>query len=180
MLQKLMKMKTVRFIEFIDKYITCALPDETKYPEMSNLITKVQTQYHTTTCRKKKSVMCRFNAPWALTDKTRIVRSEDKIDETIVKQSRKLIDKVLSYTVTISDLSDVTLLEILQECGVTSEQYGNALGFVEKRVSIFYKRKPSEVNKGPYNGVILKLLKSNMNLQFVTGVYARLIYLMSY
>ena len=41
-------------VEFIDKYITCALPDETKYPEMSNLVKKVQTHHHTTTCRKKK------------------------------------------------------------------------------------------------------------------------------
>ena len=72
-------------VEFIDKYITCALPDEPKYPEMSNLVKKVQSQHHTTTCRKKKGVKCRFNASWAPSDKTRIVHSEEKIDETIVK-----------------------------------------------------------------------------------------------
>ena len=50
--------------EFIDKYIiACALPNETKYPEMSKLVKKVQTHHHTTTCRKKKGVVCRFNAP---------------------------------------------------------------------------------------------------------------------
>ena len=107
--------KESEVVEFIDKYITCALPDETKYPEMSNLVKKVQTHHHTTTCRKKKGVACRFNAPLALTDKTRIVCSDQKIDESIVKQSRKLIDKVLSYIITISDLPDVTLSEILQE-----------------------------------------------------------------
>ena len=98
-------------VEFIDKYITCALPDETKYPEMSNLVKKVQTHHHTTTCRKRKGVTCRFNALWAPTNNTRAVCSNEKIDET-VKQSRKLIDKVLSYIVTISDLSDVTLRNI--------------------------------------------------------------------
>ena len=36
------------------------------------------------TCRKKKEVACRFNAPWAPSNKTRIIRSEEKIDETIV------------------------------------------------------------------------------------------------
>ena len=41
-------------IEFIDKYITCVLPDEEKYPEMNKLVRKVQTHHHTTTCRKKK------------------------------------------------------------------------------------------------------------------------------
>ena len=36
----------------------------------------------------------------------------------------------------MSDLSDVTLSEIVEECGVTPEQYDNALGCVEKKVSI--------------------------------------------
>ena len=35
-------------VEFCNKYITCALADEIKYPEIS----KVQTLNHTTTCRK--------------------------------------------------------------------------------------------------------------------------------
>ena len=52
------------------------------------------THHHTTTCR--------FDAPWAPPDKTRIVRSEKKIDETKVKQSKKLIEKVLSHIVTVS------------------------------------------------------------------------------
>ena len=43
-----------KVIEFIDKYITCALPDEEKYPEMNKLVRKVQTHHQTTTCRKKK------------------------------------------------------------------------------------------------------------------------------
>ena len=119
-------------VKFIDKYIRCALPDETKYPEMSNLVKKVQTHHRTTTCGKKMGVTCSFNAPWAPTDKTRIVRYEDKNDETIVKRSRKLIDKVLSYIVTINYLSDVILSEILEECGVTPKQYDNALRCVEK------------------------------------------------
>ena len=73
-------------VEFIDKYITYALPNATKYPEMSNLVKKVQTHHDTATCRKKKGVGCRFNAPWAPSNKTRIVHSEKKIDETIVNQ----------------------------------------------------------------------------------------------
>ena len=167
-------------VEFIDKYITCCVLDATKYPEMSHLVKKVQTHHHKTTCRKKKRVACRFNAPWAPSDKIRKVRSEEKIDQTIVNQNKKLTEKVLSYIVTISNLSDITLSQILEECGVTAEQYDNALGCVEKEVSILYKRKPCEVNIGPYNAVILELLRSNMNLQFVTGVCAMLTYPTSY
>ena len=61
-------------VVYIDKYITCALPDETKYPEMRNLVKIVQIHNHTTTSRKKENVTCRFNAPWAPSDQTRIVR----------------------------------------------------------------------------------------------------------
>ena len=101
-----------------------------------NLVKKVQTHHHTTTCREKKGVACRFDAPWAPSYETRIVCSERKIDETVVNQSIKLIDKVLSYVITISDLSDVTLSEILEECGVTAEHYGNTLRCIEKKVYI--------------------------------------------
>ena len=41
------------WVEFLDKHITCASSDETKYPEMSNVVKKVQTHDHATTCRKK-------------------------------------------------------------------------------------------------------------------------------
>ena len=85
----------------------------TKYAEMSNLVKKVQAHHHTATCRKKKGVACRFNAPWAPLNKTRMIRSDEKIDETIVNQSKKLIEKVPSY-ITINDLSDVTLSQILE------------------------------------------------------------------
>ena len=97
---------------------------------MSNLVKKVQTHHH------KMGVGCRFNAPCEPSNKTRIICSEEKIDETIVNQSKKLIEKVLSYIVTISDLSDVTLLLHLEKCGVTAEQYDNTLGCMEKKVYI--------------------------------------------
>ena len=74
---------------------------------MGNLIKKVRTHHHTTTCRKKKSAVSQFKTPWAPSDK-RIV------DEAIVNQSKKLTNKVLSYVVTLCDLSDVTQSELQQ------------------------------------------------------------------
>ena len=65
-------------------------------------------------------------------------------------------------------------------CGISKDRYYNALEYVQKKVSIIYKRRPGEVYIGPYNTMILMLLKSNMNIQFVTGVYAMLTYLTSY
>ena len=84
-------------VEFIDKHITC-FTVETKYPKISNLVKKVQIHHNRTTCRKKKCVAYRFNAIWVPSGETKIIRSEEKMDETKVKKSKKL-EKVLSYIV---------------------------------------------------------------------------------
>ena len=148
-------------IELIDKYITCALLDEEKYPEVNKLVKKVETHHHTITCGKKNGVTCRFNAPWTPSMETRIVRCEENKDEMKVKSSKILIEKVLCFLVKIDDLSYVTQSEILEKCGVTGEQYNSGLICLEKKVSVLYKRKPCKVNIGTYNTVILKLWKAS-------------------
>ena len=90
--------------------------DETKYVEISNLVKKVQS-------RKKKGMTCRFRATWVPSDESRRVHFEENMDETKVKQSKKLINKVYSSIVTINDLSHITLSEILEKSGFTEEQY---------------------------------------------------------
>ena len=79
-----------KVIEFIDKYITCVLPDEEKYSEMNKLVRKVQTHHHTINCRIKKGVICRFNTLWTPSMETTIVRCEEDIDEMKVQSSKKL------------------------------------------------------------------------------------------
>ena len=157
-------------VEFIDKYITCSLPDDKKYPELNSLVKKVQTHHHTTTCRKKKGVTCRFNAPWPPSEETLIVRGEEDVDKTKLSESKKTIDKVLSQIPKIDDLSDITEKELLEKGGVSETEYYNALEYGQEKESVIYKRRPCEVNIGPYNTVILMLLKSNIYIQFVTGV----------
>ena len=56
----------------------------------------------------------------------------------------------------------------------------NALEYGQKKFLIMYKQKPSEVNIWSYNTTTLMLLKSNINIQFFTGVFAMLTYLTSY
>ena len=89
-------------VEFIDKYMTFAVPGKAKYPETRDLVKKVQTYHYVSTCRKKKGVICRFNTLQVPSDETRIVHFKENIDETEVKQSK-----------------------------VTEEQYGKALVCME-------------------------------------------------
>ena len=164
--------------QFIDKYITCSIPDQHKYPELNKLVTSVQRHRHTQTCTKKKGVTCRFNAPWPPSDQTRIIRQEhyDKEEE---KNSKRILDKVLSEVLAIND-DEVSLDQVLHSSGVTEDEYDFALKSMNRKTTILYKRKPNEKWISPYNTVLLSLIKSNMNIQFVTGIYGLLAYLTSY
>ena len=63
---------------------------------------------------------------------------------------------------------------------MSEAEYHEALENTEKKTIVLNKRRPCEMNTVPYNTVILQLLKSNMNVQYVTGIYAMLTYLTSY
>lgn len=169
-------------VQFIDKYITCAIPDKDTEPELHDLVTSRLTHKCTTTCRKKKGVRCRFNSPWPVSDQTKIARGEG-VTRDEVKQSKKIVDKVLTEIVdnrTTEELCNVTLEDILHSSGVSEEEYENAMQTMQRNTAIHHKRQPNELNISPYNTVLLSLLKANMNLQFVTGVYGLLTYLTSY
>ena len=55
-------------IAFIDKYITCSVPNEKEYPALNKLVNKVQQHRHTFTCRKNTGVTCCFDSPWPPSD----------------------------------------------------------------------------------------------------------------
>ena len=65
---------------------------------------------------------------------------------------------------------DATLTKVLDRCVVTEDKYIQALETMRRNISIIYKRKPNETMINPYNTVLLDLIKSNMNFQFVTAV----------
>ena len=83
---------------------------------------------------------------------------------------KAILDKVL-LQLGRPDISELTLQNVLDESGITKGQYDDALEVMDNRVSIVYKRKLNEGYISPYNTVLLSLVKSNMNLQFVTGIY---------
>lgn len=114
-----------------------------------------------------------------LKEKKRIIRGKE-IDKQKWKQSKEILDQVLGEITSTPDLSDVTLQDLLTSCDVSHSEYSDALQCSQQKVSIIYKRKPCEKYISPYNTVMLSLLKSNMNIQFVTGIYGLLAYLMSY
>ena len=164
---------------FIDKYISCSLPDAESNQELHRLVSTVQKHNHTRTCRKKVGVKCRFNAPWAATDKTTIVGATESKNE--YRKANKCIGNVLTEMNRLgTGIASMTLSELLQRCGVTSDEYEKSMASSSRRCTIYYKRKLTESLIVPYNPVLLHAWKANMNIQYVTGEYGVLTYLTSY
>ena len=99
-------------IRFIDKYITCAIPDKEQYPKLHKLVTTVQIHGHSQTCEKKKGVKCRFKYPQPPSLHTHIVRKPD-CDSELAKEKRKIIDTVLANIYDRTDLTGIPLTQIL-------------------------------------------------------------------
>ena len=126
-------------------------------------------------CRKRKGCKCWFNYPCPSSKDTVIVCGQD-ISKEAWKQSKAILNKVLEE-ILICDDFDCNLEEILNSCNVSEYDFYNALHKSDTKLSVHYKWKPNEKDISPYNTVILSLIKSNMNLQYVTGIYGFLTYL---
>jgi hypothetical protein len=58
------------YIDYIDRHVQAYLPDKETDPELYDLRKTYQTHNHSKTCRKYKSVTCRFNFGQFFTDRT--------------------------------------------------------------------------------------------------------------
>ena len=84
---------------FISKYITHVLflADFNK-PNLRCLFRKVQVYHHTTACKKKKDITYRFNEPWSPSANTSIVYGGKVLNAGNLKETKHLIDTILSTT----------------------------------------------------------------------------------
>ena len=105
------------------------------------------------------------------------------LDRESQNEAKDILDKVLSQLVTIAgegDLGKYTLDEILGLANVSRSKYEESLKLYKTKATITYKRNADETFISPYNTTILATLQANMNIQYVTNVYAVLVYLTSY
>jgi hypothetical protein len=76
--------------------------------------------------------------------------------------------------------SDISLAKLLAEANVTAENHDEACKISLKKTSIVMKRDPSETCINPYDPIILLALRSNMDIQYITDVWACVAYITSY
>ena len=177
-------------IEFIDRTISCKLPDETSVLTEEDI--KLQRHKHTHTCYKKKSFRrCRFGIPYPPMVSTQIIEplefdastatKEEIAANTALKETAKRIYSLIdTYDKSDTDLDSVTIQDFFNELFVTEEQYIASLRSCVNRPTIFLKRDLNEIRINAYSETILHLWKANMDLQYILDPYACAVYVISY
>ncbi|XP_071145215.1 uncharacterized protein [Mytilus edulis] len=173
--------------DFVDKYVSCQIPDKTVDPELHSIVTSVQqhSKNHSKSC-KKKGTTCRFNFPRPPSKKTFISRRQSLTDPSIKKSPQQMKDYAQSilhklWTVLHDEhLENITTQNLFDAAGITQKEFEDASNILTKRNSVTLVRTPSDLWINQYNPDLLRCWNANMDIQFITDVYACVVYIISY
>ena len=142
---------------------------------------KLQTHKHSFTCYKRISAhrpqKCRFEAPFMPSRSTEILlpMQQDEIGFDRYVQCYKNIRINLEN----NDYENID--SFYQHNNISSDdEYRSILRAGIKRPRVFIKREPSEKWHNPFNPFVLNLVKSNMDIQFITEEYSCAQYVAEY
>nr|XP_034326027.1 uncharacterized protein LOC105328140 [Crassostrea gigas] len=175
---------------FIDKYVTCAVPAESSDNELRKSVLEVQqhSKKHSKSCRKK-GTECRFHFPRPPSKKTFItsVQEEDNTDDCKI-DSETNVNKAYAKEILVAvwdkiqneDEQILTTEELFDDLSLTQELYEEAHNMLSSKRSIILKRCPNEVWTNQYNRCLLKSWDANMDIQFVLDAFSCIVYIVSY
>ena len=160
--------------DFVDKYITCAIPDV--LDERTEQLISYQTHKHSATCKKGRRNVCRFNFPKPPMRNTMILYPlEDGEPNEVHVENWKRIKSILD------DICPTfTFDEFLQFIELDEASYLLAIRSSLCNKAIFYRRKPAEIRINTYNDFVLRAWGANMDIQFVLDPCACAMYMVSY
>jgi len=115
-------------VQFVDKYVSCSLPDEETQNDLHKLVTELNTHKHTKTCKKHGSE-CRFGFPRPPSPTTLIARPQqiDENDRMTVAEAKDIMKKVYNSMTDWNYLEPMTLDGVLKASGVSQKLYIDAL-----------------------------------------------------
>ena len=167
-------------IEFIDKYISCAKPTVESNEEMSELVAN-QIHRHSHTCRKGRKFQCRFGFPKPPMPRTVILEELPADMDVNAQLAHRKAYKVIEEELKAMGTGEaIDFEEFLARLKLTFDEYILAIRSSLKSTTIFLKRTPSEIRVNAYNPALMKAWRANMDIQFVTNVYACAMYIASY
>ncbi|XP_062616868.1 uncharacterized protein LOC134278575 [Saccostrea cucullata] len=173
--------------DFIDRYITCALPSENDDAELRGIVLGVQqhSKNHSKSCRKK-GTECRFHFPRPPSERTFITKQceEDVEDSESDGKLCKSQAKDILLRVWNEVLDDVngckTTEEIFRNLQLSQDVYEMAHRALSTKTSTILKRNPDEMWTNQYNTCLLKCWDANMDIQYILDPFSCIVYIISY
>ena len=136
---------------FINKYQTCAVPDEAC--DLRDLVLPHQQHVHSVTCRRHGK--CRFSFPHAPSSQTLIFKTSDKPEPVVAVRTIKEMTAVMEKVWKVMDdkdvPNDISYRNLHLRANVTQDSCQAALG-----LSKTGRRNPKERNLNHCNPAILK------------------------
>ncbi|XP_063426085.1 uncharacterized protein LOC134709887 [Mytilus trossulus] len=169
-------------MSFIDKYVTCEIPDENVDKELHDIVMEVHqhSKNHSKTC-KKKGTVCRFNFPRPPSTKTFI--SEPSKPDNENKKDEKVAKEILSGLWTVikeHEDKNLDVSEIFKKTGLTQESFEKYFRFITNRNTVVLKREPNEIYTNQYNPHLLRAWNANMDIQYILDAFSCVVYIISY
>ena len=162
--------------EFIDRYVSCSLPESDE--ELRNLVESLQVHRHSQSCRRTTG--CRFKYPKPPSPSTLISHQPEENCQQQIDFAVRILTAVKEVLQSKDLPSNVTLDEVLTAAHVTLDDYTTALSISKCGQSIILKRQPSEQNVNCYSPAVLRAWQANMDIQYVINAYACVMYIASY
>ncbi|XP_055017901.1 uncharacterized protein LOC129411312 [Boleophthalmus pectinirostris] len=184
-------------IAFVDKYITCQLPEDD--PKLLEMVKTLQThsKHHSKTCRKNKTV-CRFKFPRPPSQRTFIKRARqtpicpkchlknEEAECVCPPDDPTRMGKERAQTI-MSDLQNglrneiaKTTAELQAKVGITQNVFEEAYQVLDGHTCIVLKREVDEVWINQANWDLLSIWEANIDVQYVVDGYACAAYIVSY
>ncbi|VDI67925.1 Hypothetical predicted protein [Mytilus galloprovincialis] len=169
-------------MSFIDKYVTCEIPDEKVDKELHDIVMEVHqhSKNHSKTC-KKKGTVCRFNFPRPPSTKTFI--SEPSKPDKDTKKDEKVAKEILSglwKVIKEHEDKNLDVSEIFKKAGLTQESFEKYFRFITNRNTVVLKREPNEIYTNQYNPHLLRAWNANMDIQYILDAFSCVVYIISY
>lgn len=175
--------------KFVDKFVSCAVPDKSDDPELRDIVLAVQqhSRKHSQSCRKK-GTDCRFNFPrhpsvCTFINSPHETEAEGDTDSLESKNEKVAAKEILQRVwneMQNEENESRTVNQILSDLGISQEQYENAHKSLTNKRSIVLQRNTADLWINQYNPCLLKCWNANMDIQFVLDPFSCIVYIISY
>lgn len=160
--------------DFADELISC---DKNDCPDLYQF----QDHHHTHTCyrneRDKINKFCRFDLPMFPFDRTKILTPLDSSNCSTCAEDVELAKKMKSF---LRDEPETDQDKMLETFKLSYSSYERIVRCSLQRTKLFIKRKKGCLMINNFNPMILKIHRSNMDIQLILDAYAVCAYVVNY